>query len=164
MLLTDLPFDVLVNIALELAVVESHGPPKHLVALLLTCRSIYEALGSHACPHLYARIFRSKFDTRPIVRRFGSEPSKAPGLCAQLKLYCNALRRIRGGDIAASTVEADMWCALFMMLENDGRNEEQLEWAGCKDFIDRYIRERLFYRSDETLGWPAESKVNAPDA
>jgi hypothetical protein len=160
-MLTELPFAVLENITVELALAEPLGPPKHLVALLGTCRAIYDSLAFHVNPHLYARIFRCKFDTRAAVRRLGERCARVQNLADQLKVYCVALRRIRGGDIAAESVEDDMWSALFMLLENDGKNEEQLEWAGLRGFIDRYVRNLLFVRSEETSGWPAESRANA---
>ena len=160
-MLARVPLPILENIAVELALVEPHGPPNHLIALLCTCRAIYDSLSFDVNHHLYARIFRAKFDSRAAVRRFGMQCLLVHNLADQLRVNLTALKRIRGGDIAAETVESDMWVALIMMLENDGKNEEQLEWAGLAKFIDRYVRTLLFARSEETHGYPAESMVNA---
>lgn len=162
-MLCQLPFTILENIGLEVAVLDPLGPPSDLVPLLCTCKHIYSWLSFDDDRYLYARIFRAMFDTRAVVRRFGERCSRLSNVAQQLKVYCATLRRIRSGDITADpeTVKADMWTALLMMLENDGKNEAQLEWAGLKDFMDRFVRTKLLDNCEQTHGWPPESETNA---
>lgn len=159
-MLTQVPFDILEQIVLQVALLD-HGPPKHLTALLSTCKTIYGSVNFNAYPLLYANIFKCKFDVEAIARRYPKECTAIQNIADQLKVYCAVLKRIHGGDITAETVFNDMWSALLMMLENDGRNEEQLGWAGLKDFVDRYVRARLLEGSVHTAGWPTETPANA---
>lgn len=46
-----------------------------------------------------------------------------------------------------------------MLMEDDGKNRCQLDAAGLPDFVDRFVRERLYEKSVE--GWPAENEVNS---
>lgn len=162
-MLCHLPFTILEHIGLEVAVLDPLGPPTDLVALLCTCRHIYAWLSYDNNRYLYARIFRSMFDSRAVVRRFGSRCARVDIVAHQLKVYCSMLRRIRGGDTAADSevIKADFWTALLMLLENDGKNEAQLERADLKAFVDRFVRTRLYEGCNETAGWPPESELNA---
>ncbi|GJE89645.1 hypothetical protein PsYK624_057490 [Phanerochaete sordida] len=162
-MLPKLPFTILEHIGLEVAVVDPLGPPSDLISLLCTCRHIHSCLSFDNNRHLYARIFRQKFDTRAVVRRFGDRCTRLNTTAAQLKVYCELLKRIRRGDTAADpeTIKVDFRMALFMFLENDGRNEAQLQWAGLGAFVDRFVRTRLREGCDQTAGWPPESEMNA---
>lgn len=160
-MLCQVPFTILENIALELALVDERGPPTHLISLLCTCTHIHASLSFATNKYLYARIFRARFDTAAVRRRHGLAYCRTRNLAEQLKVYCNALRRIRGGDITADTVLADMWAAFFMVVENDGLNEQQLEWAGLKDFVDRFVRTRLHEGKEIVHNWPHEITINS---
>lgn len=157
-----LPLSILENICLEVAVINPLGPPVDLIPLLQTCKSIYRSLAWQFDRHLYARIFRAKFDTRAAIRRMGARAGYTSHLAKQLPIYSQCLKRIRKGDIHASTVHKDLWTCFLMMVESDGKNEAQLvEWAGLTTFIDRVVRERLWEGRDDHHGWPAESSFNA---
>ena len=162
-MLCRLPFTLLENVGLELAVLDPLGPPSDLIPLLCTCKHIYDWLSFDNNKALYARIFRCIFDGRAAVRRFGERCGRPSNVAQQLKVYCNTIRRIRGGDIAADpeTVKEDMWTALMMMVDNDAKNAEQLKWARLGDFVDHFVRTKLREHCDQTFGWPPESEINA---
>lgn len=156
--LINVPHEILVEIALETALIDVLGPPSHLLALLCTCRRIYNQLARST--DLLGRIFRAKFDVSAIRRRFGPLGLHNKNLASQLKVYCSTMRRIREGDIHSENLEQDLWIAYFMLSENDGRNAIQLrEWANIFPFVDRIVRTRLYEDAPQT-GWPLENVRN----
>lgn len=158
-----LPIDILENIGVEVTAVDPLGPPKDLVPLLLTCKAIHDALSfeDNHNRHLYARIFRCRFDVRASKRRFSDPAHFSSNLAQQLRVYSAALTRIRRGIMLSSTVEHDLWSAFFLMAENDGRNEAQLEWAGLRAFVARFVGETLWLGREACHGWPAERPASA---
>jgi hypothetical protein len=46
-----------------------------------------------------------------------------------------------------------------MLIENDGKNRYHLEQAGLPDFVDSFVRERLY--QDAPDGWPADNEINS---
>ncbi|PCH34350.1 hypothetical protein WOLCODRAFT_62488 [Wolfiporia cocos MD-104 SS10] len=158
-LLEDLPYDVLAHVATELALLQPLGPPAALVPLLLTCRHVHDALCVRHAPDMWARVFRAKFDTRAPLRRLGARTARSSHQVAQLKKLSRALTRIRRGDIYDPGLEADLWTAFVMYMENDGRNEAHLEWANVHGLVDSYIRTRLW--ENRHNGWPAETATNS---
>ncbi|OSD00575.1 hypothetical protein PYCCODRAFT_1370942 [Trametes coccinea BRFM310] len=156
-----LPLEVLDDIAYHLALLEPVGPPRHLPPLLRTCKSLHTALCVTNNTHLYARIFRAKFDHRAAERRFCQEASYSSGLAYQLVAYCHALRNISRGDIDSPTTYNDYMRAFTMCMENDGRNAQQLEWAGLRDHVERFIFDRLWDERDRANGWPVEDITNS---
>lgn len=156
-----LPFDILENIGVEVTAVDPLGPPKDLVPLLLTCKAIHNALSFNRNPHLYARIFRCRFDVRASKRRFSDPAHFSSNLAQQLRVYSASLSRIRRGDPSYPMVGQDLWSAFFLMAENDGRNEAQLEWAGLRAFIARFVGETLWLGREIYHGWPAERSESA---
>lgn len=160
-ILCSIPLVILENIAHETTLIDPFGPPSTLIPLLLTCRHIHNALSFKSCSHLYARIFRSRFDYRAASRRFGIRATYSPTLAKQLKKYCITLKRFRRGDINSDTLQDDFYLAFFMMSENDGRNYVQLQWAGLPAFVDRFVRQRLWDDRESSNGWPAENRINS---
>ncbi|KAI0800011.1 hypothetical protein C8Q74DRAFT_1192861 [Fomes fomentarius] len=158
-----LPLEVLEHIAYHLALVDLHGPPTHLLSLLCTSKSIYHALSIQRSPHLYARIFRAKFDCSAVAPRFTQQATYAPVLANQLVRYCLALKNIRRGDIYSPSLLKTFYRAFALCSENDGRNAEQLDWAGLSQFVERYVFERLWEgrASPSYNQWPVESGENA---
>ena len=153
--LCTLPAYVLEDIAVY--TLDPLGPPKELLSLLLTCRSLYNAL---SLPHLYAQIFRFKFDWTSAKRRIGNRANYPSNLAQQLKVYCRTLQAVRSGDIHAATLLDTLWNAFFMMIENDGRNAAQLlNYAGLKAFAKRLVFERLW--EDMRYGWPVQKAANS---
>lgn len=160
-MLCSAPQDILTAIALELVELDPLGPPFQLLPFLLTCRSIYQNLCFDNARHLYANVFRFKFDHRAPLRRFGPRAIQSSNVAQQLKQYCYALQVIRRGDIHVEGIVHVFWQAFFMMSENDGRNACQLKWAGLSNFVYRFVRERLWEDRHLTNGWPGETTVNA---
>ncbi|EKM61870.1 uncharacterized protein PHACADRAFT_248766 [Phanerochaete carnosa HHB-10118-sp] len=160
-----LPLDILQNIAFEVAIAEPLGLLDDLVALLQTCHHVHCLLSSTYTynSYLYGRIFRHKFDSGSAARRFGDTAMYSRNLCSQLYDYCTALRCIRSGNISASTdvIKKTFWSSFFLLIENDGKNYAQLQWAGLGDFVDRFVRERLWDGHDEHHGWAVDSAVNS---
>ncbi|KAI0759283.1 hypothetical protein BD413DRAFT_617880 [Trametes elegans] len=156
-----LPLDVLDNVAFRVAVLELLGPSRHLAALRSTCTYLNDVFSVERNPHLYARIFCAKFDYRAARRRFFDNATYAHALAHQCELYSRALRNIHCGDINSPTVESDLWSAFDLCSENDGRNIEQLEWAGVFDYTQRFINEKLWADREQFGGWPAETVANS---
>ena len=159
--INSIPAEVLKNIALEVTLLDPYGPPSGLVPLLCTCKHIYNLLASQNAPDLYARIFRSRFDVAAAKRRFGATAVRSSNLSKQLKIYSANLRDIKRGDIYSDEIHEVLRTAFFMALESDGKNAVQLQKAGLGDFVDRFVRQRLYDNAGASDGWPAESSVNA---
>ncbi|KAF9225151.1 hypothetical protein BS17DRAFT_871950 [Gyrodon lividus] len=153
-----LPLEILERVVLELDD-DPTSPPSVTLPLLLTCKRFYQFLGCKTNNHLYAQFFRARFDGSAAARRLGELATNAPSLSFQLRSYCTALKCIRAGDIHADDIVQTFWSCFSMMMENDGKNRCQLESAGLPDFVDRFIRERLYENSEN--GWPAENEVNS---
>ncbi|RDB17639.1 hypothetical protein Hypma_001088 [Hypsizygus marmoreus] len=153
--LDTVPQEVLEHIALFSATDSFLGPPSSLVPLLLTNRGVYKRLSIHSNHHLYARVFAHKFDIGPIVRRLGPERTTPDILTSELRRRCFCLKRIRArldsiassaggeeGDKEEDTSRHELlFQAYLLMLENEGKNEQQLrEYAR----IDLWLREYWF--------------------
>ena len=176
--LNTVPIEVLEHIALFSAAESFLGPPSSLPPLLFTCRNINSALSITANPHLYAQIFAYKFDSAPVMRRLGWHGVAATALSSELQRRCTILKRIRRRldarvpfDLVAASEVGDslrtvLWTAYLMMLENDGKNEEQLRsYAG----IDEWLRLFWFDHRGASLArcavkldcWPQNDERNA---
>lgn len=153
-----LPHDILLRIALELALTDPTSNPHHLIPLLRSCKHIYNVLSSY---DLYASIFKARFDTSAPLRRFGAPALYSSNLTHQLVRYCRVLKHIRRADIYSPTILEDFWMAFIMMTENDGKNERQLAAAGLPDYVEHFVLERLWEGRESTNQWPAESTINA---
>ncbi|KAF8167243.1 hypothetical protein B0H34DRAFT_669736 [Crassisporium funariophilum] len=163
-----LPIEILHNLAFHLLASHPLGPPTALLPLLLTSRAFHAAL-TH--PAFLARVFRLKFDAGAISRR-AFEPYDTD--CAdQLVVSCRVLKTLRRGDFMDASEreepEAEDWldaegvllAAYVMMLDNDGRNWAQLEWAGVEGYVRGYVRRRLWEGREGNEGWPKDSSPNA---
>ena len=159
---TRLPHDVILHVAFELATIDLVGPPRHLPPLFLTCKYVSDILTTNR-KALFARIFRSVFDTRAALRRLGPAALTNSALAFQLKKQTLALKRIRNGDLNSDCLLSDLWTAFIMFMENDGRNYRHIvEYARIPDFLDRFMRTRLWaLRHRLGNGWPLEFTSNA---
>ena len=155
------PAEILQHIALEVVFLEPLGPPKALIPLLCTCKSVNNVLAFNKCYDLFARIFKVKFDIGAVRRRFGPKSVRSTNLAMQLKTYCQNLQDIRQGDIYSPRIHEILRTAFFMATESDGKNAYQLACAGLDIFVDRFVRARLCEDVAQNHGWPAESSVNA---
>ncbi|KAI9566351.1 hypothetical protein HD554DRAFT_2025645 [Boletus coccyginus] len=153
-----LPLELLEKVALALHDHPS-SPPSALLPLLLTSRHFHNALGFRNNKHLYTSLFRLSFDLSAPARRLGD--LNALGLYTQLRANFNALRSIRRGidNIHADNLVHTFWTCFSMLLENDGKNRCQLDAAGLPDFVDAFLRQRLY--EDSIDGWPAENEINS---
>ncbi|RPD55503.1 hypothetical protein L226DRAFT_574533 [Lentinus tigrinus ALCF2SS1-7] len=156
-MLTSLPPDVLDHVAFHLATAHNLGPPAALVPLLSAHSHLYSLLSITRNAHLYARIFRAKFDYHAAQRRFSQHASYSLALARQLVRNCQSLQRIRRGHLCVD----DLYRAFALCLENDGMNAAQLAWAGLPDLIERYVLNRLWHGRDRSHNWPPESRENA---
>ena len=155
------PAEILENIALEVVASEPLGPPKALIPLLCTCKSVHNVLAFNQSYDLFARVFQTKFDIGAVRRRFGPKSVRSTNLAMQLKKYCTNLQEIRRGDIHSPDIHDILRTSFLMATENDGKNARQLAWAGLDTFVDRFVRARLCEDVAQHNGWPAESSVNA---
>ncbi|KAM6493110.1 hypothetical protein JOM56_011244 [Amanita muscaria] len=136
--LEDLPTDVLKRIAY---LTSSHdlNPPSDLRALLLSNSCLYKKLNLQAAPDLYSRLFQIKFD---------STCSWRPGLTdSEISLEFvqrfKVLRRAQFDDISDESLCEDLWAALWMALENNGKNESHLSLSGFPTYATSLARHYL---------------------
>ncbi|KAJ7153440.1 hypothetical protein C8R43DRAFT_445874 [Mycena crocata] len=140
-LLEHVPHDVLQHIAL-LGASPGFEPPLDLCCLLATCRALYDGLNLHASPHLYAAIFRLKYDD---VATNHTSHWRNSSLASELVQRCRALRRCHRLDISLRGLRQDLWTLLWMVLE-EGRCIPLSE-AGFSKFILELAR---YYLEEET--------------
>ncbi|KAH9854289.1 hypothetical protein C2E23DRAFT_818015 [Lenzites betulinus] len=156
-----LPHDVILAIAAELADIDPLGPPRHLPPLFRACRYVHAVLHTHR-KFLFARICRTKFDTRAAVRRFGANAITNTALAFQLKKQTLALKRLRASDLSSYHLTSDLWTAYLMFMENDGRNYGHLmDYAHLDDLIERFMDSTLWAHRESNLGWPVDSTPNS---
>ncbi|KAF8896693.1 hypothetical protein BD779DRAFT_1497292 [Infundibulicybe gibba] len=118
-----------------------HGPPKEICRLSLVSRDVYNAINMQNNTRLYARIFRFKFDTAAIERRFSQRWLTPRCLASELVKRFVALKRIRGHREFQTD---DLWTCYLMLSENDGRNESQLfNWAKLQRYLEQMLVHRL---------------------
>lgn len=157
--LTRVPTEVLERIALQVALSPALGPPVHLIALLCTCRHVYNTISHARSSDLYAKIFCGMFDVGAARRRFGTLAIRSRFLASQLKSYCVALKRIRRGDLNPPDIEDLLRTVFILLTENDGKNRAQLEWANAYQFANNFVHQHLW---QETInGWPRDTPLHS---
>jgi hypothetical protein len=134
-----LPRDVLQHIAFLVAASSDLGSSRHLLYLLLTSSTTYRSLNLYASPHLYASIFRTKFD---FVRGLHEQLTDSV-LTLEWVRRCCLLQRVRRCDLSPENAEQDLWAALRMILENNGLNDAHLSAAGFPAFIMNFAKAHL---------------------
>ncbi|GBE86926.1 hypothetical protein BKA93DRAFT_389613 [Sparassis latifolia] len=157
--LGEIPQEILENIAFFTATADFLGPPVGVIGLLTANHRIHSALSISSNPHLWTRVFAYKFDLQSTIRRLGAGRISAVATADELKRRCILLKRIRSHpDTLTRTYElptthveelnAILWMAYLMMLENEGKNEAQLcEYAR----LDLWLREYLFHALGASL-------------
>lgn len=145
-------------------------PPTDLYSLQLVCRRLHSLLSIQSNPRLYARVFRSKFDTAAIGRRFGKSALTSYNLANELRRRCTLLKRMRRCVINAAlhpdqalaleegeeSITEMLWLAYLMMLENDGLNYEQLCWAQLHSFLALHHATEMLDGAVQT-GYPSDA-------
>jgi hypothetical protein len=120
--LATIPPELLSNIALHLSLAPSpRHPPSNLLPLLLLSKHFNNHLSLSQNPRLYSRIFKAKYDTAAIFRRFGYDGTRSRFLAVELQRRTAALERLgkatRSGDVTAID-EQDLWVPYLMIIEN----------------------------------------------
>ena len=149
-ILTQLPSEVLDQVAYFLGSDPFLGPPTALVPLLLTNRELNSRLSLGSNSYLYGRIFCLKYDISAAQTRFGDRLTSAK-LADELRRRSIVLKRLKGHFDSRIPVQRytneDMslrdvlFTAYILILENEGKNMIQLQQYGK---IDSWIREFLF--------------------
>ncbi|KAF8970670.1 hypothetical protein BDZ97DRAFT_1790416 [Flammula alnicola] len=146
--LNTVPQEVLEHIAYFAATDTFLGPPSALIPLLLSNRRVHESLSISTNHHLYARIFSHKFDTAAPLARFGEDRLTSWALADELRRRCMVLQRLRSrldsttharhadGADHKITVHDVLFTAYILLLENEGKNKQQLvEYGQMKLWI-----------------------------
>jgi hypothetical protein len=135
------------------------GPPTHLVPLLCTSRTIHDVLAFRRNSHLYADLFRVKFDCGAPTRRLGKHWLTTSCLSSELRKRFMALKRIKRRAFGHTD---DLWTAYVLMMEGDGRNETHLiEWAGIREYLMMIILHRARGVENSSRIWFLESEEAA---
>ncbi|THH19169.1 hypothetical protein EW146_g1949 [Bondarzewia mesenterica] len=136
------------------------GPPSSLYSLMLTCRAFYSSLNPSTNPRLYVRLFNQMFDGLALARRLPPSSSLPEYLATELKRRCLAMKCFRRHDARDSGLSTAFLVAYLMLLEDDGKNSEQLRWSGLPEFVIDYLYQHL-HEDIEEHGWPSDSEANS---
>ena len=140
--LLGIPQEIIEHIAYFVATDSFLGPPSSLLPLLLVNRQINSWTSIVTNHHLYARIFAYKFDTAAPLARLGEETLVSKAFAEELKRRCVVLKRLRARidsttharhsneDNLKLSIHDVLFTSYILMLENDGKNEVQLEEYG----------------------------------
>ncbi|KAH7927557.1 hypothetical protein BV22DRAFT_264697 [Leucogyrophana mollusca] len=139
--LETIPLDVLTTIVFFSVASDTLRPPDSIFQLQLCSRTIHDSLTPRACPQLYARTFRAKFDLVSSSRRCYAPWMPSSFLAAELQQRCRVLRRVRHCQLERGSIIADLWTIYLMILESDGLNEMQLQAAGISAFMRHLFRQ-----------------------
>ncbi|KAF8954210.1 hypothetical protein BDZ97DRAFT_1928581 [Flammula alnicola] len=154
--LTSLPTELIHNIIYALVAHHPLGPPTAILPLLCTSKGLH-AIAS--APALLARIARLKFDVGAVTRRLFHPYTD--DLAEQLVHACRLLQALRRGDVNDIDADGHLFTALLLMLDNDGKNYAQLEWAGVHVYVDEFVQQKLWVGREANDGWPLDNQGNA---
>ncbi|KAG0706197.1 hypothetical protein DFH29DRAFT_187553 [Suillus ampliporus] len=154
------PAELLEKIVLFAVHQHRQGPPSILRSLRLTCRMSNNALSPESNSYLYFMLFMDRFDMPSPSRQFSGGQLTVDNIERELRKRFRALQRIRRGEIADPDILESLSTIYIMMLEDDGRNWDQLLWAQLPLFMTRFLRERLMMGAEINNGWPRENEVN----
>jgi len=129
-----IPSDVLHYITTLAASSSVFDPPLPVLNLMQTRSTIHKSLSVRSAPHVYAGIFKSKFDTSASLRNYRFMITDS-ALTKELVNRFRLLQRCKELDISSSNLLRDLVTAFCMYLESDGRNEQHLWRAGFPRFI-----------------------------
>jgi len=128
--------------------------------LHLTCRMSHATLSSDAGAPFYSMPFSDRFDVSSPRRRLLQDGLGYQGMEEEVKQRYIALQIIRRKDIWNPNLAEAFATIYIMLLEDDGRNWEQVLWAGLPAFIPIFMRERLLEGASDSHGWPLENELN----
>ncbi|KIL71274.1 hypothetical protein M378DRAFT_6075 [Amanita muscaria Koide BX008] len=159
--LLTVPSEILTHIAFHLAVLSLPALPDALLPLRYTSKYLCSFLSPSQNSVLYARIYRHKFDDSAVRRRIFSPDSKQ---CTEQLIYCcKTLSAIQHCNFDQDDPSSALFAAYIMMLDNDGKNRAQLEWAGIDAYVDTFLRTRMYDPGERMAnnGWPVDHAANA---
>ncbi|KAG8905615.1 hypothetical protein FRB99_008561 [Tulasnella sp. 403] len=144
-----LPLDLLHIIASDLAAHFPRGPPSTVIATFSLSKRLLPVINAS----LLSGIFHLQFDTRAIHARIPNVTATA--LAHELKRRWRCLKRIRwaaragpavwGNSYSEADIIEDMWTSYLLILENDGKNWDQLVgWAMLPAYVQAYVQWDLY--------------------
>lgn len=125
-----------------------------------TSRMSHATLSADAGASFYSMPFSDRFDASSPRRRLLQDRLGDQGMEEEVKQRYVALQIIRRRDIWNPNLAEAFATIYIMLLEDDGRNWEQVLWAGLPAFIPIFMRERLLEGASDNHGWPLESELN----
>ena len=125
-LLHRIPFDVLLHITFLSASDAVCRAPTELLAMRLTCKTLHRCLAVTNSAQLYARLFQRHFDLSPLLLHSTTTNVNDFTLAEEYVLRQRFLARSRTSSWSDACLASDMWTALRMLAENEGRNAKQL--------------------------------------
>ncbi len=146
-----IPSDVLHYITTLAASSSVFDPPLSVLNLMQTRSIIYKSLSVRSAPHVYAGIFKSKFDTTASLRNYRFMITDS-ALTGELVNRFRLLQRCKDLDVSSSNLLRDLVIAFCMYLESDGRNEHHLWRAGFPSFILLVARTYLNSKEGQQVG------------
>ncbi|PPR05093.1 hypothetical protein CVT24_010080 [Panaeolus cyanescens] len=158
--LIDIPQELLHKIALYATLSTVLGPPKELVNLTMTCRTLRDLLSPHNARDIYNLVFIHKFDALAPVHRLG-QTAVRENAALEIRRRFSAMQTFKAKDRTvddASLTEA-FWVAYLMVEDSDTsqKNVKQLLHAGLPSFLDLYLRKSLHEGAESNDGWPVMS-------
>ncbi|KAF8628563.1 hypothetical protein AX17_005959 [Amanita inopinata Kibby_2008] len=129
-----LPRDILQHIAYLSCSTCSVTPPSDVLSLLLTSSGLYKCLSIYDAPHLYAKLFRTKFDFSDECCPWRARLTDS-SLASDFVERCRTLRRARQRDTSEHLLCQDLVAALWMAIENGGLNEQHLSSVDFSGFV-----------------------------
>ncbi|KAF8549840.1 hypothetical protein OG21DRAFT_1488240 [Imleria badia] len=131
-----------------------------LTAFHPTCHMSHAPPSPDAIPPLYPMLFLDTFDISSPRRHLLQDRLKFQNMEEEGKQRYIALQIIRRRDIWNPKLAEAFATIYVMLLEDDGRNWEQVLWADLPTFIPIFMRERLLEGASDNHGWPLENELN----
>ncbi|KAF8440020.1 hypothetical protein L210DRAFT_368466 [Boletus edulis BED1] len=128
--------------------------------LHLTCDMSHATLSLDAGTPCYSMMFLDKFDISSPRRHLPQDRLNFQNMEEEVKQRYIALQIIRKRDIWHPKLAEALATIYVMVLEDDGRNWEPINWAGLSSFIPIFMRERLLEGVSNNHGWPLENELN----
>ncbi|KAF8971877.1 hypothetical protein BDZ97DRAFT_1913764 [Flammula alnicola] len=126
-----------------------HSPPLHL-----------QEPARHSLRPSPPRTHRPfKFDVGAVTRRLFHPYTD--DLAEQLVHACRLLQALRRRDVHDIDAGSHLFTALMLMLDNDGKNYAQLEWAGVHAYVGEFVKQKLWVGREANDGWPLDNQENA---
>lgn len=105
-------------------------------------------------------LFLDKFDISSPGRHLLQDRLTFQNMEQEVKQRSIALQIVRKRDIWNPNLTVAFATIYVMLLEDDGRNWEQVLLAGLPTFIPIFMRERLLEGASDNHGWPLENELN----